>query len=347
MIRLEHPSLLWLLTLLPLLIALFVIVRRRQRRQLLAAISPRMLAKVSPQRSRLRPVIKLCLLMTALALLVLTLANPQLGTRTVKPTSKGSDLAICIDVSNSMMAEDTPPNRLERCKRAVNGMLDKLTSDRVSIIAFAGSAYIQMPLTSDYGAAKMFIDQMSCDLIATQGTAIGEAIDKAMESFGYNDPGQKWERNSSRAIIVFSDGENHEDDPVKSAAEAAKEGVKVFTIGIGAYGGTPIPIYNKGVIQGFRTDRNGQNIATSLDEGTLNNIAHAGNGTYTPVAHISSSLSDIVEMLDKDTQNETTFAEYRSAYLFTLAPALLCLLLDLIVFERRTYRYNLREILKI
>lgn len=340
MFRFEHPSFLWMLALIPIFIIIFILVQRRQRKLLLNHISLEMLGKISPLRSKIRPSFKFLLLMVAFALLVLTLANPQLGTRMIKIKSKGSDIAICIDVSNSMMAEDTQPNRLERSKRAVSNLLDKLVSDRVSIIAFAGSAYIQMPLTSDYGAAKMFIEQMSCDLIATQGTAVGDAIDKAMESFGYNDPDQKWERNNRRAIIIFSDGENHEDDPVKNAEDAAKEGVKVFTIGIGTPSVTPIPIYYKGNMQGFKTDRNGHNVATSLDEETLRKIATAGNGTYAHVTNISSCLNAIVKELDKATLNETSFSEYRSAYLFTLSLALFCLLFDLIVFERKTIRYN-------
>ena len=161
----------------PAFILIFVFVQRQQRKQLLGYASREMLNKIRPRQSRGRALVKFSLLMVAYALLVLALANPQIGTHLVKVESKGSDIAVCIDVSNSMMAEDTQPNRLERSKRAVCSLLDKLVSDRVSIIAFAGSAYIQMPLTSDYDAAKMFINQMNCDLFATPGTAIGDAID--------------------------------------------------------------------------------------------------------------------------------------------------------------------------
>lgn len=349
MIHFEHIPILWLLLAVPLFTLLYIVSRRRSRRQMAAYADKRMLPQLRPQQSRRRPTVKFILLMMAFCCFVLALANPQVGTKMVKGQRMGADIAICMDVSNSMMAEDIQPNRLERSKRAVSNLLDQLGADRISLVVFAGSAYIQMPLTNDYGAAKMFVDQMSCSLIGTQGTAIGDAIDKAMESFGYGDPDVEWKRQHSRAIIVISDGENHEDDAVEAAKDAAKEGVMVCTIGMGSPAGAPIPEYRNGRAAGYKTDHNGQTVTTHLDEATLSHIAQSGNGIYIRAANITAGLDQVVkeiDKLDKANYGEARFAEYESRYMYPLALGLACLILELLIMEKKNNKFNLSKLLK-
>ncbi len=349
MIHFEHIQLLWLLLLVPLFVLLFCLGQRRRNQLLLAYAEKAAWSQLRPNYSHRRPIAKFALLMLALCGFILALANPQVGTKVVKGERLGADIAICMDVSRSMLAEDIQPNRLERSKNAVSNLLDQLSADRISLIVFAGSAYIQMPLTNDYSAAKMFIDQINTNMIATQGTAIGGAIDKAMESFGYGDPDIEWQRNHSRAIIIISDGENHEDDPIEAATRAAKEGVMISTIGMGNPNGAPIPEYKNGRPYGYKTDRNGQTVTTQLDESTLSQIAQIGNGTYTRGANITSGLNQIVkqiEKLDKSNYGETNFTEFESRYAYPLAFALLCLLLELLLMEKKNKKFNIGKLLK-
>lgn len=349
MIHFEHPAILYLLALVPALTILYIWVRRQRRRKLETFADKELLPDLIPEESRRRPVVKFVLLMCALALLVTTLANPQVGTKMVKGERLGADIAICMDVSRSMMAEDVTPNRLQRSQRAVCNLLDELGSDRVSIILFAGSSFIQMPLTNDYSAAKMFVEQTSCDLIQTQGTAIGDAIDKAMESFGYGDPDRKWEKRLSRTIIVISDGENHEDDAVDAARRAASEGVMVNTIGMGTAKGVPIPEYSHGRNTGYKHDRDGNVVTTQLNEQMLIEVAQAGKGIYVRSANINAGIHEIdkqLEKLEKENYGEAVFSEYESRYQIPLLLALLCLLAEVLIFEKKNQKLNIGRLLK-
>lgn len=345
----EKPQILYLLILIPLLISLWVWMRIRNRRLLERFADKGMFGRLIPDESRRRPATKMILLMSALACLIVAVANPQVGSRMVKGQKLGSDIAICLDISNSMMAEDLQPNRLERSKRIVNNLLNELGGDRVSLIVFAGSSYIQMPLTNDYSAVKLFMDQISCDLISQQGTAIGDAIEKAMESFGYGDPDREWERSKSRAIVVISDGENHEDDAEEAASKASKEGVIVCTIGMGLPEGVPIPEYVRGQRVGYKKDHNGNTVTTSLNEKMLSDIAEAGNGTYLRAGNINASLSAItneIESLEKANFGEAMFSEYESRYMYPLVAAIVLMILELMIFERRNKKFNLSKILQ-
>ncbi|MBO4481774.1 MAG: VWA domain-containing protein, partial [Bacteroidales bacterium] len=263
MVHFENTEYLWMLIAVALLGCLWGYTTWLRKRRMEAWADRAMFGRLIPDQSGWRPTIKMVLTLTGLAMLVVALANPQFGTKIEKGKRAGSDIAICLDVSNSMMAEDIQPNRLERSKRVVNNLLTSLAGDRISLIVFAGASYIQMPLTNDYSAAKLFLDQVSCDMIASQGTAIGDAIEKAMQSFGYGDNDREWEKNKGRAIVVISDGENHEDDAVGAARNAMKEGVRVCTIGMGLPDGTPIPAYDqRGRKDGFKRERGGSIIMT-------------------------------------------------------------------------------------
>ena len=319
----------------------------RQKRRLEQWAEPSMFGRLIPDRSGWRPAVKMGLTLLGIALIVVALANPQFGTKIEKGKRSGSDIAICLDVSNSMMAEDIQPNRLERSKKVLSNLLSTLTGDRVSLVVYAGTSFIQMPLTNDYGATKLFLDQVSCDMIVSQGTAIGDAIEKGMETFGYGDPDRPWEVNKGRAIIVISDGENHEDDAVEAAREAAKQGVRVCTIGMGLPDGAPIPEYNpRGRTNNYKRDRNGSIIMTHLNESMLRDIASAGNGVYVRASNAGSGLTDIQRViggLDKEDFGEAVFSAYESRFMYPLAAGILCLLAEVLIFERRNRKWKLFE----
>jgi Ca-activated chloride channel family protein len=349
MIHFEHPKLLWLLVVVGVFVALWVWLRLRRKHKLRMFADSGMFGRLIPDESISRSIIKMALAVVGLVSLVVALANPQVGSKMVKGEQKGSDVAICFDVSNSMMAEDIKPNRLERSKRVVNNIISKLGGDRVSLVVFAGSSFIQMPLTTDYNATRMFIEQIDCEMISTQGTAIGDAIGKAMETFGYGDVDHKWEKRNSRAIIVISDGENFEDDAVSAAAQAASEKVVVCTIGMGSDEGAPIPRYKNGIKTGYKYDRSGNTVTTRMDEKTLREIAKAGDGVYVRAGNINAEVDKVVdriEHLEKDSSGKAMFAEYESRYMYPLLVAVACLLLEILIFERRNRKFNLDKILK-
>lgn len=347
MVHFEHIEYLWLLAVVALAGVLWGVMAWRQRRRLEQWGDPSMFGRLIPDHSGWRPAFKMALTLTGVALLIVALANPQFGTKIEKGKRAGSDIAICLDVSNSMMAEDIQPNRLERSKRVVTNLMNEMTGDRVSLVVYAGTSFIQMPLTNDYSATKLFLDQVSCDMIASQGTAIGDAIEKSMETFGYGDPDRPWEVNKGRAIIVISDGENHEDDAVGAAKKAAKEGVRVCTIGMGLPEGAPIPEYNpRGRTNNYKRDKNGSIIMTQLNERMLREIAAAGNGTYVRASNANSGLSDITSLiagLEKEDFGEAVFSSYESRYAYPLVAGLLCLLAEVVLYERRNRKWKLFE----
>lgn len=349
MIHFEHKEYLWLLVLVLLMGGLWIYGEWKRRWRLEAWADSGMFGRLIPDRSRWRPVAKMILTLMGLALLVVALANPQFGTRIEKGKRAGSDVAICLDLSNSMMAEDIQPNRLERSKRVVNNLLSSFAGDRVSLVAFAGTSFIQMPLTGDYSATKLFLDEMDCSMISEQGTAIGDAIGKAMQTLGYGDEEREWVKGKNRAIIVISDGENHEDDAVEAARNAAREGVRVCTIGMGLPEGSPIPEYDgRGRSSGYKRDRDGNVIMTHLNEQMLREVADAGKGVYVRAGNVNSGLSDIVnlvENLEKEEFGEAQFAAYESRYMYPLVAALLCFLAEVLLFERRNRKFDIDNII--
>ncbi len=347
MIHFEHIEYLWLLLALPLLGLVWGAYEWRRLRRLEQWADRAMFPRLIPDRTTWRPAFKLGLTLLGLALLIVALANPQFGTKIEKGKRAGSDLAICLDVSNSMMAEDIQPNRLERSKRVVSNLLSTLTGDRVSLVVFAGTSFIQMPLTSDYSATKLFLDQVSCDMISSQGTAIGDAIEKAMQTFGYGDPEREWEANKGRAIIVISDGENHEDNAIDAARDAYKQGVRVCTIGMGLPTGSPIPEYSpRGRTSNYKRDQSGSIVMTRLNEEMMRDIADAAGGAYVHAADAGGGLSaitDLIQNLEKEEFGEAVFSAYESRYRWPLAAGIVCLLAEVILFERRNKKWKLFE----
>ncbi len=347
MIRFEHPFLLYLLLLIPVFILLFILKRRRRKKALTELGNSYLIDRLTPSVSKTKPILKFILVMCVFLFLVLTLSNPQIGSSIEKAEKKGIDLVVCLDISNSMMAEDIQPNRLARAKQAISNMLDKLTNDRIGIVIFAGKAYTLIPLTSDYGAAKMFLETISPNMIETQGTAIGAAIEKAMGTLGYdeNETGdnKKWVKNDNRAIIIISDGENHEDDAIEMAKLARKEGIMVNTIGMGLPDGVPIPVYKNDVRIGYKEDKNRMPITTKLNEDMLLQIAKTGNGTYARANNSNAGLEDIfkkIRSLNAKTFETQEFSSYESRFQFFLIIALAFLLCDFLIVEKRNKYFN-------
>lgn len=347
MIHFEHIYLLYLLLLIPALSVLYIHNLRKRKQRIKEFADNELYAKLTPDTSHIKAHTKFGLMMLALFFLIIALANPQAGSKMVKGERNGIDIAIALDISNSMLAEDIQPNRLERAKKTVSNLIGELSNDRIALIIFAGQAYTQLPLTSDYGAAKLFLDAVDVDMINYQGTDIGGAIEKSMETFGYGDEEIPWEKNKSRTIIIISDGENHEGDALEMARMAAAEGIQVNTIGMGTPNGVPIPQYVRGIRTGFKKDNDGNTVTTRMNEAMLQQIAQVGGGTYVPSGNINTGLDDIINELDKlDKQNygEQMFAEYESRYQYPLAIAILLIIIDLFIFERRNKILNFKNI---
>ena len=287
--------------------------------------------RLLPEASTPKYVLKFVLAMLAMAFLVLTLAGPQTGSKIEKAHRKGIDIMIALDVSNSMLAEDIKPSRLERSKQSIMRLIDQLDGDRIGIIIFAGKAYTQLPITTDYAAAKLFVSTINTDIIPTQGTALGDAIARAVTSFG--------ETKNNKAIIIITDGEDHQGSVLEQAEAAAGAGIAIYTIGMGLAEGAPIPVYNGKVMTGYKKDGSGNVIVSKLDETLLQQIATAGNGLYVRASNSEAGLKPIMDEIGKIQETEIEskqFTDYESRFQYFLAFAILLLVLDLFIFERKT-----------
>ncbi|NOU45452.1 MAG: VWA domain-containing protein [Bacteroidales bacterium] len=331
MLRFERPGYLYMLLLIPVMILASFFVIYLQKKSLWRFTDPEFVKVLMPLKSVSRSWIKLILLLLAVSALVLGLANLQSGARMEEVKREGIDLFIAIDVSNSMMAEDIAPNRLERSKQAISRLIDKLEGDRIGIIVFAGKAYIQLPITTDYAAARLFLSTINTEIVSSQGTAIGEAIEIAMKSFDQN------ERN--KAIVIISDGEDHEENAADLAADAAKAGINVFTIGMGLAEGAPIPVYNEyGKKTGFRKDRQGNTVVTKLNETILQSIAQSGNGSYVRANNTRSGLETIfneINKLEKSEIDSKIFTDYEDRFQWFIAIAIFFLVVELFTTARK------------
>ncbi len=331
--KFERPEALYLLLLIPIMLGLFMLVRHRRRKAMQRFADLSAYKTIMPFESFTRPWIKISLLLAALIMLTIAIANPQTGSRMEEVKREGIDIFIALDVSNSMMAEDILPNRLERSRQAINRMIDKLGGDRIGIIVFAGKAYMQLPLTTDYNAARMFVSTINTGMVPSQGTAIGESIRMAMGSFDSD-----LERN--KAIIIISDGEDHEDQAIQAAEEAKNKGVVVYTIGMGLPEGVPIPLYNQyGKNIGFKKDRNQNTVVTRLNEGLLQQVAAAGNGTYTRANNTRSGLEVLFSEINKIAKSEIetrVFTDYENKFQLFIGFAIALLFVEIFIALRKT-----------
>ncbi|MCB0408969.1 MAG: VWA domain-containing protein [Flavobacteriales bacterium] len=328
---------LWALAIvIPLIVLVFLFIQNWKKRKLKQFSSNDIVKRLMPNVAKKLPVLKFVLYSLAMISLLLGIANLQYGTKLEEVKREGVDLMIALDVSNSMLAEDLSPNRLERAKRAIYQLIEKLHNDRLGMIVFAGEAYVQLPITTDYSSAKLFLETIGTDIVPTQGTAIGSAIDLAMQSFDF-------ENATSKAIIVITDGENHEDDAVQSSAAAAEMEVTVHTIGMGSENGAPIPVYRNGKQVGFRTDNSQNTVVSKLDENMLKQIAAAGEGTYVRATNANAGLGIIMNEINKMEKKEfdsKSYRDYEDRFQPFLIIALLLLIVEFFISNRKSSKLD-------
>ncbi len=330
MFRFANTEYLYLLLLIPVLALVFALVFRLRKNALARFGNPDVIGTLMPENSASRPVLKSILVLLCLAALVFGIARPQFGSKLREIKREGVEIIIALDVSNSMMAEDIKPNRLERAKQAIARLVDRLVNDKIGLIVFAGDAYIQIPITTDYISAKLFLSTISTDIVPKQGTAIGSAIQLGMRSFTQQE-------ETSKALIVITDGENHEDDAVEAAKLAAEKGIKVHTIGIGLPQGAPIPLISGGQ-KTYRTDNQGQTVISKLDEPMLRRIAAAGEGVYirsTDTRVGLDKLFDEINRMEKQEMEAKVYSDYDERFQYVFGLALFLLLLDFFILERK------------
>ena len=328
MFRFEDPIYLWLLVLIPILALIRFISYRNQKKRLRKFGEPALLKELMPDVSRFRPSVKFWILQGALALLVLMLARPQMGTKISQEKRVGIETIICMDISNSMLAEDIVPSRLDRSKMMIENLVDHFSNDKIGLIVFAGDAFVQLPITSDYVSAKMFLSSIDPSMIATQGTDIGRAIDMATHSFTP-------EEGIGRAIIVITDGENHEGGAVEAASAAKDAGMRVYVLGVGSSKGSPIPIPGT---DDYMKDNTGNTVMSALNEQMCKELAQAGGGAYIHVENNSAAQDQLDNELDKLSKKETTatlYSEFDEQFQAFGLLALLLLVLEICVLDRR------------
>jgi len=339
MIRIENIEILYLLTLIPFFFILHFFYIKKKKARLRDFIDKNLIDIIVPDLSYGKQWTKFILINIAYFFIVIAIANPQIGTSVEKTDRKGTDLMICLDISNSMLAQDIKPNRISRAKQSLNHLIDQLKNDRIGIIVFAGSAYVQLPITNDYGAAKTFIDLIDPSMISNQGTAIGQALEKANESFG-----DKNTDNKSRSIILISDGEDNEEEAIDVAKKIARDGVVINTIGLGLAEGALIPISSKG--QGkieYKKDINGSYVMTKLNEDILKDIASVGNGVYIRANNSSIGLDNILARINKMEKNEyqaVAYKDYESKFYIFAFIAFILLIIEFLVFEKKNKYIN-------
>ena len=328
MFRFEDPIYLWLLVLIPILALIRFISYRNQKKRLRKFGEPALLKELMPDVSRFRPSVKFWILQGALALLVLMLARPQMGTKISQEKRVGIETIICMDISNSMLAEDIVPSRLDRSKMMIENLVDHFSNDKIGLIVFEGDAFVQLPITSDYVSAKMFLSSIDPSMIATQGTDIGRAIDMATHSFTP-------EEGIGRAIIVITDGENHEGGAVEAASAAKDAGMRVYVLGVGSSKGSPIPIPGT---DDYMKDNTGNTVMSALNEQMCKELAQAGGGAYIHVENNSAAQDQLDNELDKLSKKETTatlYSEFDEQFQAFGLLALLLLVLEICILDRR------------
>ncbi|MGI6222853.1 MAG: VWA domain-containing protein [Prevotella sp.] len=327
MFRFENPIYLWLLLIVPLLVLIRLWVWHKQKKNWKKLGDNDLLHYLSPDVSRTRPLVKFILLLTALTLIIFMLARPQMGTRVSHEKRNGIECIIALDVSNSMLAQDVVPSRLEKSKLLVENLVDHFTNDRIGLVVFAGDAFVQLPITSDYVSAKMFLQNVSPSLIQTQGTDIAKAIRIAMKSFTQQD-------NIGRAIVLITDGEDHEGGAEEAAQEAKKKGINVFILGVGDTKGAPIPIGNGGYLQ----DGAGETVMSALNEDMCRKVAQAGDGTYIHVDNTSDAqekLNDALAKLQTGQTDSVIYSEYDEQFQAFGILVLILLIVEACLLDRK------------
>ncbi|MCH9660773.1 MAG: VWA domain-containing protein [Bacteroidetes bacterium] len=332
MYQLEEPIYFSVLLGIPVLALLFLLVLVWRRRTQDKFADSRLLKKLSPNRSIFKPILKFIVLSLALAFLSFALVNPKIGTKLETVKREGVDVVFALDVSKSMLAEDIAPNRMEKSKQLVTQIINSLAGDRIGIIGYAGSAFPQVPITTDFSSAKLFLSSMNTDMVSSQGTAITEAISLAQTY--YND-----EEQTNRVLFIISDGEDHEGNVASIVEDAKQLGIRIFTIGVGTEKGAQIPIKRNGVLQYYKRDQNNEPVITRLGIETLEEIASSANGEYidgSNTKEVVEAVTAILNGMDKTEFEAKQFTDFKDQFQWFLAGALLLLALDVLLLERKT-----------
>jgi Ca-activated chloride channel family protein len=330
MFRFGHPEYLYLLVIIPVLAFMQLYFQHQRKKKLQRFGNTELLNHLMPDVSFIRPAVKFYLLLMAAAAIIVTLASPQFGTKLETVKRKGIELMIALDVSNSMNATDVEPSRLDRAKLAIERLTGKLVNDRIGLIVFAGEAYVQLPITSDYASARLFLSSITTDIVPTQGTAIGSAINLASISFSQQE-------DVNRAIVVITDGENHENDAIEAAEAARKKGIKVYTVGMGSPDGAPIPV-SPNNRSNFMKDKQGNVIITKMNTALLKQIAQAGEGEYIPANNIRRGINNLIDELgelDKKELESKVYSDYDDQFQYLAVLALIVLLVEFSILDRK------------
>ena len=332
MLKFEYPTYLWLLSIIPLLCLLMVVARQKRKKALDAFGQKELVSMLMPSYSKRRKIVKAGLAMVILAMLIIALARPQMGTKVSNLQRNGIETVICLDISNSMLAQDVAPSRLEKSKMLVENLLDNFMDDKVALIVFAGDAFVQLPITADYVSAKMFLDNADPSMVSVQGTDIARAIEIASHSFTQ-------QKNIGRAIVVITDGEDHEGGAEKMAEKAYKDGINVFILGVGDTRGVPIPVGDGEYLQ----DKDGRTVMTKLNEQMCKDVARAGNGTYIHVDNTSDAqreLNSELEKLQKGENNIVIYSEYAEQFQAFALIAIILMLIDFCMREAKNPKFE-------
>ena len=327
MLRFEDPIYLWMLLIIPILVLVRFIVWQKRKRNLRKFGDPSLLKEMMPDVSKYRPTIKFCLLLSAITILIFMIARPQVGSKISHEKREGIEVLIALDISNSMLAQDVIPSRLEKSKLLIEDLVDHFTNDKVGLVVFAGDAFVQLPITNDYVSAKMFLQNINPSLITTQGTDLARAISLSQSCFTQRE-------HIGRAIIVITDGEDHEGGALEAAREAYKKGINVFILGVGTSKGAPIPDGNGGYLK----DNSGQTVLSALNEQMCQQVAKAGNGVYIHVDNTSDAQEKINKELSKlqsGISDTVVYSEYNEQFQIFGIILLLLLIAETILLESR------------
>lgn len=327
MLRFEDPIYLWMLLIIPILVLVRFIVWQKRKRNLRKFGDPSLLKEMMPDVSKYRPTIKFCLLLSAITILIFMIARPQVGSKISHEKREGIEVLIALDISNSMLAQDVIPSRLEKSKLLIEDLVDHFTNDKVGLVVFAGDAFVQLPITNDYVSAKMFLQNINPSLITTQGTDLARAISLSQSCFTQRE-------HIGRAIIVITDGEDHEGGALEAAREAYKKGINVFILGVGTSKGAPIPDGNGGYLK----DNSGQTVLSALNEQMCQQVAKAGNGVYIHVDNTSDAqekLNKELSKLQSGISDTVVYSEYNEQFQIFGIILLLLLIAETILLESR------------
>lgn len=330
--QLEEKIWFWVLLLIPVIILLFALLQFWKYRAQKQFANRKLLKRLSPDQSRFKSILKIVVICVSIFFLSFALVNPKIGTKLETVKREGVDIVFAVDVSKSMLAEDIAPNRIEKAKQLVAQIVNSLASDRIGIIAYAGSAFPQLPITTDYASAKMFLQSMNTDMLSSQGTAISEAIELSKTYFDDK-------QQTNRVLIIISDGEDHSEVATNVAEEAAEEGIRIFTVGVGTTKGGRIPIKRNGALLNYKKNNKGETVVTKLDEETLKKIADEANGAYLNgrnTTEVVDRIKDILNQMDKTEFEAKEFADFKDQFQWFLGFGVFFLCLDIFFLDRKT-----------